>query len=164
MCFDERWTQSRTLEPAANLTARRTLASRRATALRSCAISSSRSFFLAFLAEDVLACVPDALALIGLGRPEPADLGRDLSDLLPVDPGHHDLGRPRCHDRDALGDRVLDLVAEPERQLQILALHRRAVADAGDLQSLLEALGHAGDEIVHQRARQPPHCTGPLGL
>src|SRR5712691_10007159 len=109
MCFDERWTQSRTLEPAADLTARRTRASRRPTALRSCAISSSRSFLLAFLAEDVLARVFDALALVGLGRPVPADLGRNLPDLLAVDPGHHDLGRPRRHDRDALGDRIFDV-------------------------------------------------------
>src|SRR5437899_8645261 len=102
MCFDERWTQSRTLEPAADLTARRTLALRRATALRSCAISSSRSFLLAFLAEDVLARVFHALALVRLRRPERADLGRHLPDFLPVDPGDHDFGRPRRHDRDPL--------------------------------------------------------------
>src|SRR5207253_1176047 len=82
-------------EPAADLTARRTLASRRATALRSCAISSSRSFLLAFLAEHVLTSVLDPLALVRLGRPERADLGRDLSDFLAVDPGYHDLDRPR---------------------------------------------------------------------
>src|SRR5229473_2673648 len=164
MCFDERWTQSRTLEPAADLTARRTLASRRATALRSCAITSSRSFLLAFLAEDVLARVLDALALVRLGRPEPADLGRNLSDFLAVDPGYHDLDRPRRRDRDAVGDRIGDVVAESEREMQVLALHRRPVAHPGDLQSLLEALGDAGDQIVDQRARQTPHGAGTLGL
>src|SRR5713226_8408976 len=157
MCFDERWTQSRTLEPAADLTARRTRASRRPTALRSCAISSSRSFLLAFLAEDVLAGVFDALALVGLRRPERADLGRDLPDLLPVDAGHHDLGRPRRRDRDAVRDRIAHIVAEPERELQVLALDGRAIAHPADLQALLEALGHARDQIVDQRARQAPH-------
>src|SRR6266699_5156360 len=164
MCFDERWTQSRTLEPAADLTARRTRASRRPTALRSCAISGSRSFLLAFLAEDVLARVLDALALVRFGRPERADLGGDLSDFLAVDPGYHDLDRPRRHDRDAVGDRIGDVVAEPEREMQVLALHRRPVAYAADLQSLLEALGDAGDQIVDQRARQPPHGARTLGL
>src|SRR5437667_12669379 len=133
MCFDERWTESRTLAPAADLMARRTRASRLPTALRSCAISSSPSFLLSFLAEDVLACVLDALALVGLGRPERADLGRDLSDFLAVDAGHHDFGRPRRHDGDAVGDRIGDVVAEPERELQVLALHRRTIADAIDL-------------------------------
>src|ERR1700680_1801572 len=149
MCFDERWTQSRTLEPAADLMARRTLASRRPTALRSCAISSSRSFLLAFLAEDVLACVLDPLALVRLGRSERANLGCDLSDFLAVDPGYHDLDRSRRRDRDAVGDRIGDVVAEPEREMQVLALHRRPVAHSADLQSLLEALGDAGEQIVY---------------
>src|SRR5260370_27646277 len=114
MCFDERWTQSRTLDPAADLMARRTRASRRPTALRSCAISGSRSFLLAFLAEDVLARVLDALALVRLGRPERADLGGDLSDFLAIDPGYHDLDLPRRHDPDALGGRIGDVLAQPE--------------------------------------------------
>src|SRR5215471_9462170 len=153
MCFDERWTESRTLAPPAIFTARRTRASRRPTALRSCAIGSSRSFLLAFLAEDVLARVFDALALVRLRRSERADLGRDLPDLLLVDSGHHDLGRTRRRDRDALGDRIAHVVAEPERDLQVLALHGSTVADAANFEALLESLGHAGDQIVDQRAR-----------
>src|SRR4051812_11071872 len=50
---------------------------------------------LAFLAEDEFACVFHALALIGFGRTERADLGGHLADLLLVDAGHHDLGRLR---------------------------------------------------------------------
>src|SRR5437764_13805152 len=137
MCFDERWTESRTLDPAAALIARRTLAWRRATALRSWAISSSRSLLLAFLAEDVLARVFDALAFVRLRRPEAADLGRDLSHLLAIDAADDDLGRPRRRDRDPFGDRIADLVAEPEQELQVLALHGRAITDAGDFQTLL---------------------------
>jgi len=38
-------------------------------------------------------------------------------------------------------------VAVAERELQVLALQSRAVADAGDFQLLLEALGDALDEV-----------------
>src|SRR5260370_19663071 len=124
MCFDERWTQSRPLDPAADLTARRTLASRRATALRCCAITSSRSFLLAFLAEHVLAGVFDPFALVRLGLPERADLGRNLSDFLAVDSRYHDLDRPRRRDRDAVGDRIGDVVAESELEMPVISLHR----------------------------------------
>src|SRR5207244_5677634 len=115
---------------AADLMARRTRASRRPTALRSCAISGSRSFLLAFLAEDVLARVLDALALVRLGRPERADLGGDLSDFLAVDPGYHDLDRPRRHDRDAVGGRIGDVVAETGREKKVHSLNRRRVTAA----------------------------------
>src|SRR5882757_9718103 len=99
------------------------------------------SLLLPFLAEDVFARVLHALALVGLGRAEPADLGRDLPDLLLVDAGDQDLGRLR----------------RPDRDLQVLALQRRTIADAGDFQLLLVALGDAGDQVVHQRARRAPH-------
>ena len=53
-------------------------------------------------------------------------------------------------------DRILDLVAVAEVELQVLALHRGAVADAVDLQPALEALGHARDQVRHHRARHAP--------
>src|SRR5438270_11489011 len=40
---------------------------------------------LAFFAEDILAAILDALALVRLGLAPAADLGRDLADLLLVD-------------------------------------------------------------------------------
>src|SRR5712671_4812353 len=119
---------------------------------------------LAFLAEDVFACVFDALALVGLGPAETADLGRDLADLLTVDPGDDDLGRLRRRDRDAGRDRIDHVMAVAERDLQILALHRRAIADAGDLELPLAALGDAGDQVGDQRARGAPHRARALGL
>jgi len=48
------------------------------------------------------------------------------------------------HDRDPFGDRIDHIMAVAELKRRFLALHRRAVADAGDLELLLEALGHAG--------------------
>src|SRR5260370_30025646 len=136
MCFDERWRQGRPSNPAADLTARRTLASRRATALRSCAITSSRSFLLAFLAEHVLAGVFDPFALARLGRPERADLGRNLSDFLAVDSGYHDLDRPRRRDRDAVGDRIGDVVAQSERERTVFSLTRPPAPHPRELHSL----------------------------
>src|SRR4029077_4451074 len=79
---------------------------------------------LAFLAEDALAGIFDALALVWLRRAIIANLGRHLADLLPVAAGNDDLDRPRRRNGDAFGDRIDDVVAIAERDLQILALHR----------------------------------------
>src|SRR6266571_470068 len=110
MCCPERCTERRGREPIARRNARRTRALRRSTWLRSLFIVRSPSLLLAFLAEDVFARVFDALALVGLGRPEIADLGRHLAHLLLVDAGDHDLGRARRGDLDAVRDRVADVV------------------------------------------------------
>src|SRR5215831_7698859 len=126
MCFDERNTDSRSRVPAAALMARRTRAVRRSVWVLNLAMVASL-LLLAFLAEDVLAGVLHALALVGLGLAEAANLGRHLADLLAVDAGDHDLGRLRRRDR------VHHVVAVAERDLQVLALHGGAIADAGDL-------------------------------
>src|SRR5262245_5988414 len=164
MCLPERCTDSRARPPALSRIARRTRPLRRSALSRRGFIDELPSLLLAFLAEDVFAGVPDALALVWLGRPEVANLGRHLADLLLVDAGHHDLGRPRCRDRDAFRDRIDDLVAVAERQLQVLALHGGAIADAGDLEPPLEAPGHAGYHVGEQRPRHAPHGAGALGV
>src|SRR6476646_11954193 len=92
---------------------------------------------LAFLAEDELAGIFDALALIRLRRTQATDFRRDLPDLALVDTGNCDLDRPGRRDRHARRNRKRDVVAVAERQLQVLALHRRLIADAGDFQPLL---------------------------
>src|SRR5262249_21328850 len=122
------------------------------------------SLLLAFLAEDLLARVLHAFALVGLGLAEGANLGGDLTDLLPVDAADHDLGRLRRRDRDAVGNRISDVVGEAELELQVLALHRGAISDAGDLEPALEALGDALHHVLDERAVGPPHGTGALGL
>src|SRR6185503_15296244 len=106
---------------------------------------------LAGLAADVLARVADALALVRLGLARGADLGGDLADELLVDA---DDGEPR---------RVLDLEADPGRrvdldrvavaqvELELLAVERGTVADAGDLEALAVAVGHPDDHVVHER-------------
>jgi hypothetical protein len=51
-----------------------------------------------------------------------------------------------------------------ERQLQGVALHLRAVADALDLKLFLEAVGHAGHQVLHHGAGHAPLLAGALGL
>src|SRR6476619_776583 len=114
---------------------------------------------LSDLALHVLVGVADALALVRLGRPPLADLRRGLADALLGDPADDDLRRLRHLEADAVGRLDVDRVAEAELQLQILALHLRAVADALDLQALLEPLGDAGDHVGDQRPGQPVQRT-----
>src|SRR6476660_9746305 len=85
---------------------------------------SRRSFLLMFMALLLLPFlegndfvgVAHALALVGLGRADAADLGGRLADALPVGALDEDLGRARRLDADALRDRIADRVREAERQ------------------------------------------------
>src|ERR1051326_8973950 len=109
MCFDERNTDSRARPRPASLILRRTVAVR--LAVRSVSLDMARPLLLLpFLAEDVLVGVLHALALVGLGRTEPADFGRDMPDLLLVDARDNDLRRFRRRNRDAFGNREIDVV------------------------------------------------------
>src|SRR5207244_10864393 len=54
---------------------------------------------------DLLVRVAHALALVGLGRANAADLGGHLADLLPIDALYHDLGLARSLDVDPFRDR-----------------------------------------------------------
>src|SRR6202023_1172104 len=58
------------------------------------------SFLLALLKGDLLFRVAHALALVGLGRTNAADLGGHLADFLPIDALHHYLGLGRSLDVD----------------------------------------------------------------
>src|SRR5215471_13493027 len=55
---------------------------------------------LAFLAQDGLALVLDALALIRLGLAEGTDFGGHLADLLMIGATHRNLGRALALDGD----------------------------------------------------------------
>src|SRR5579862_995785 len=71
---------------------------------------------LAFLADDRLGFVLHALALVGFRRPEAADLGGDLPDLLLVGTGDRDRGRLLGLHRDPGRDRIFDLVRVAQLQ------------------------------------------------
>ena len=61
-------------------------------------------------------------------------------------------------------DRIDDVVAVAERQLQVLAGDRRLVADAADLELPLETMGDAADQVGDPRAGHAPHRAGALVL
>ena len=110
---------------------------------------------LSDLAADLLAGVPDALALVGLGLAELADVRCHLADGLLVDALDREPGRALDGERDAVGGVEDDRVAVAERELELRrALGHDAVADADDLEPLLVALGDADDHVVDQRAGQ----------
>src|SRR5262245_1216197 len=125
------------------------------------------SLLLAFLAEDVLALIAHALALVGLGGARGADFGCELADLLLVDArhGHQLLLGPTHNHLHARRHLVQHVVAEAHLQLQcVLALHRRTEADAVDLERLRIALGDPFDQVHDLRARHAQHGAGGLGV
>src|SRR5262245_53979619 len=141
MCLEERNTDKRVRPRAASLTLRRTVAVRRA--VRSLNLDLVRSLLLlAFLAEDVLARIFHALALVGLGRAVTADLCGDMTDFLLVDTADDDLRRLWRRNRDALRDRKIHIVGKAELQMQGFALHRGAKAYTDNLKRLPEALSY----------------------
>src|SRR5437879_4553763 len=141
MCRPERNTLRRGRPAAAWRSAWRVRRWRRAKrALRSDMVPL---LLLAFLAPDRLGRILDALALVGFGRTQAADLGRELAHLLAVGAADLDLGRPRRLDLDAGRDRHLDVVAVAELQLQHLGVGLGAVADTVDLELDGEAVRHA---------------------
>src|ERR1700722_15791380 len=77
---------------------------------------------LRFFQRNLFVRILDALALVGLRRPEAADLGGSLADPLAIDALHQDFGLARGLDGDALGNRVVDRVRVAERQRQALGL------------------------------------------
>src|SRR5688572_21151027 len=162
MCCEERNTDSRGLPAAACTSARRTRRLRRSVMDFFVAISDHPLLLLAFLAEDELAGIFHALALVGLRRTVAADLRGHLADLLLVDARNDDLGGLRRRHLDVVRDGVVDIVAVAERQAEILALCGRAIADAADLKALLESVGDARHDVLHQRPRHAPH--GPRRL
>src|SRR5690348_12715533 len=116
--------------------------------------SSGWSCALAHLPSHVLALVPDALALVGLGLALLADVGGNFTHLL--------LGGPTNDDPRRLGNLELDSVRRldgnrvrvAQRQLEVAAAQLSAVTDALDLQALLEAVRDTLDHVGHQGAGQ----------
>src|SRR2546430_6040005 len=107
-----------------------------------------------YFASDVLALIADALALVRLARAHLPHLGRDLADLLLVDTLDDDLRRDRYLEGDSLRRLHHYGMGEADIQPEIGTLQRRAIADALQLEALLESLGDALDHVRDQRARQ----------
>src|SRR2546423_1336669 len=114
---------------------------------------------LADLSADVLALVADSLALVRLGRAHLANLGGRLADDLFVGSLDNDLRRRRDLEGDAGARLDHDGVRVADVELEVGALEGGAVADALDLETLLEALRHALHHVRHERPRQPVQRT-----
>ena len=105
---------------------------------------------LSDLAADLLAGVPNTLALVRLGLADLADVRSDLANLLLVDATDRELGRALHGERDACRGGHRDRVREAEGELEVLALGRHAVTCSDDLELLLVAIRDAGDEVRQQ--------------
>ena len=87
-----------------------------------------RLFLFAFLAHDIFAAVAHTLALVRFGRAERAHFAAELPDHGLV--RTLDLDRYIALDRntDAVRDRIVDIVAVAELQIEGLALYGGAIA------------------------------------
>src|SRR3990172_1270912 len=109
---------------------------------------------LAGLAPHVLPFVANALALVGLRRADAADLRGHLADELLIDPLNVDPVRPLHLQRDPRRRLHIDRVRVAHGDLDVLAQLLRAVADALQLQRLLEPVLHAVHHVGQQRPGQ----------
>src|ERR1700728_3467089 len=107
---------------------------------------------LSGLLFQALAGNAHALLLIRIGWTQRAKIRRDLTDLILVRAGHGHVRLLFHRDLNSFRTRKLDRVRIAERQDQVLALHLGAIADADDVEVLLESGGDAGDGVGDQRA------------
>src|SRR5258705_6882112 len=157
MCRLDRNTarRGRPLVPVTRLRTRRWRLTR-ASALRTAIVPLLLLPGLAGLAQNALAGVTDALALVGLGLADLADVGRHLADQLLVGPPDRDSGGARDLERDPVGGVHLDGMGEAEGQLQLGGpLGRAPVADPDDLEVAGEPVRHPDHHVVDQRAGEP---------
>src|SRR5262249_24091553 len=110
---------------------------------------------LADLAPHALVDVADALALVGLGRPQRAEIRRELPDLAAVAARHPEDHVAVDRDREPLRHGDLDRMREAEQQRELLPGRLRAIADALDLEFGDERRHHALHHVGDQRAHEP---------
>src|SRR5690606_36965521 len=109
---------------------------------------------LARLETNLLARVADALAVVGVGWPEGADVGCHLTDGLLVDAADLDLRGLRRRQGDPSGRLHDDRVREAEAELQVAALHLAAEAHAVDLEVAGVALRSAHEGVGQESPGQ----------
>src|SRR5690606_3646600 len=159
MCRPVRWIDSRGRPLPRFLSAVRTRRRR-----RSNRESLAILLLLPFLAEDVLAAILDALALVGLRLAPATDLGRELPDRLLVDAADLDRGLIGSLHLEAFRHIEIDIVAVAKREAQVAPLGLGTIADAGDVQEAGVAVRDAFDEVRDERALHAPVAARFLGI
>ena len=112
----------------------------------------------------MLVLVLDALAQIGFGFTDRADIGGKVAYLLLVGALHHDLGLRGALIGDALGSRQYDGVREANVDGQHVVFHGSAVTSADELQRLGETLRHTVHHVRQESAVQTVHGFMGLGI
>src|SRR5215469_11123015 len=110
---------------------------------------------LSDLAADLLALVAHALALVGIGLAELADVGGNLAHLLLVDALNDEPGGRLDPEADPVRGCHWHRVTEAKGELQVAAPGLDPVADADDFQGLPVALGDARHHVGDQGPGQP---------
>src|SRR5260221_12399526 len=110
---------------------------------------------LAGLLLQALARDANTFLLVGVGRTQRANVRGHLADLPFVRAADHDVRLLVDRDLNTLGNLKLDGMRLAERESNRFALQLRTVADADDVQVLLEALRDAVHRVGEQRASKP---------
>src|SRR5271157_11372 len=114
---------------------------------------------LARLLLQTLAGDADVLLLVRVWRTQRANVRGHLADLRLVRAAHHDVRLLFDRNLNAIGNGKLDGVGLAEGESHGLAFQLGAIADAHDVEILLEALGDAMNGVGQKRARQPVQCA-----
>ena len=115
---------------------------------------------LAGLAQDPLTFVLDALALVGLGRTDAADLGRLVAHHLLVGTGDEDRGVVLDREGDSFGRDHLHRVAVAGADHELAPLDLGAVAHPDDLELAGEALAHPFHHVGDEGAAEAVALAG----
>ena len=119
---------------------------------------------LALLDEHDLVGVTHTLALVRLRLTLGANNGGEVADLHLVVPGHDDIRVAGALHLEPLGDVEDHRVRVAESQVEGRALHRRLVADADELQLLLEPGRNTHHHVVREGPVQTVTLTSLPGL
>src|SRR5215472_8779057 len=98
--------------------------------------------------------VADALLLIRIRPSQLTDVGGHLANELPIDAGHRHMRLLVDCDVDSRRDVEDHRMRIAEREVHLLALHFRAVANADDVEILAEPFGDALDGVGDETARE----------
>src|ERR1700728_2405527 len=126
MCWGVRCTDRRSAASSLIFTRPRRARRRRV----SCLVSFMCLLLLRLFQRNLFIGVLHALALVGLRRPEAANLRRGLADSLTIDALDDDLGLARRFDGDAVRNRVVDQVRIAQGQSYALRLHGGLITDS----------------------------------